>query len=219
LDALTIISLLASISSLVLAIVAIWIALYGKSEADKTNRETQQLLSEIRSDAKSIAQHVMPELQKYGESFRKFVFSKDDERDRGPIATAEFFNELTSKLTKLTTSGQSQIKSQIDELLRTISEKKEDVISSAKGINVAVPNGSYNFASDTSWEAVIEILMDEHNLKWSTYGQEWSMHDFVNGKMYPKHVLKLKDPFGEELISKDLKLSVRKSQHPNQTLD
>ena len=74
----TVISIVASIASLVLAVIAIWIALYGKHEAERTNKQTQDLLTEIGSDAKLIAQYAVPELKAYGDSVRRFVFQKGD---------------------------------------------------------------------------------------------------------------------------------------------
>ncbi|MBB1389517.1 hypothetical protein H5185_08785 [Shewanella sp. SG44-6] len=64
------ISLVASITSLVLAIVAIWLAIAFKRDADKVNAETSLLLIEIKSDSKAISQGVMSELKAYGDAMR-----------------------------------------------------------------------------------------------------------------------------------------------------
>src|SRR3989442_2528490 len=61
------ISLLASVASLVLSGVAIWLAIRFKTDADNVNHETLSVLSDIRSDAKAIAAGVMSELRAYGE--------------------------------------------------------------------------------------------------------------------------------------------------------
>jgi hypothetical protein len=76
------ISLIATIASLGLAIasiplagVAIWLALYQKSETDKVNRATQDLLTDIRSDSKAITQYAIPELRAYGQAIRDHFFN------------------------------------------------------------------------------------------------------------------------------------------------
>lgn len=71
------INLFSSVSSLVLAVVAIWLALHHKNEADRINRETQSLLTEIKSDAKSIANYAIPELREYGKYMREYAFKKE----------------------------------------------------------------------------------------------------------------------------------------------
>ena len=64
------ISLLSSIASLVLSVLAIWLTLSFKRDADKVNQDTTKLLIDIRSDAKAITEVVMPELRAYGETMR-----------------------------------------------------------------------------------------------------------------------------------------------------
>jgi hypothetical protein len=64
------ISLVASITSLVLAVVAIWLAIAFKRDSDKVNAETSLLLIEIKSDSKAISQGVMSELTAYGDAMR-----------------------------------------------------------------------------------------------------------------------------------------------------
>jgi len=63
-------SLLATMASLVLSVVAIWLSLRFKSEADRVNKDTTNLLIEIRTDAKSITEGVMSELRAYGDAMR-----------------------------------------------------------------------------------------------------------------------------------------------------
>jgi hypothetical protein len=64
------ISFIASLASLVLSILAIWLTLRFKSDADKVNQDTTRLLTEIRSDAKAITEGVMSELRAYGATMR-----------------------------------------------------------------------------------------------------------------------------------------------------
>ena len=68
------ISLLASIFSLVLAILAIWLSMVFKRDTDKTNIKTLELLVELRAEAKSIAENLSKELHEYGTAMRaKFL--------------------------------------------------------------------------------------------------------------------------------------------------
>lgn len=62
--------LIATIASLVLSVLAIWLALAFKRDADKVNRDTIGLLVDIRTDAKKISEGVMDELRAYGNSMR-----------------------------------------------------------------------------------------------------------------------------------------------------
>jgi len=76
------ISLVASIASLVLAVVAIWLSVSFKRDADRVNSKTTELLTEIRSDAKSISEGVMDELHAYGSAMRG-VFAQNTTTNPG----------------------------------------------------------------------------------------------------------------------------------------
>ena len=56
-----ILSLVAGIASLLLALLAIGLSLYHKQEADKTNAATRDLLSQIRAATEMIGTVAMPE--------------------------------------------------------------------------------------------------------------------------------------------------------------
>jgi len=64
------ITFIAAIASLILALIAIWLTLSFKRDADKTNKQTSELLTEIKSESKYISQGVMSELKAYGDSMR-----------------------------------------------------------------------------------------------------------------------------------------------------
>ena len=68
-----IISFLSGIISILLAIIAILLSMYFKSESDKTNIDTRNILTEIKSDAKSMKEIVLPELKKYGDTARSII--------------------------------------------------------------------------------------------------------------------------------------------------
>ena len=68
-----VISLSSSLISVVFAILAIWIALHFKFEADTVNQKTQDLLIEVKTDAKAISVYVVSELEKYGAMSRAIL--------------------------------------------------------------------------------------------------------------------------------------------------
>lgn len=69
------VSIVASIASLVLSIVAIWIAIHFQRKTDEVNRETQGMLEETRTLARTIKEDVMDELREYGKSMRGQILS------------------------------------------------------------------------------------------------------------------------------------------------
>ena len=62
-----------SVLSLGMGVFSIWLTLELKKQADQTNKDTRDLLIEIRSDAKVISAVAMPELSKYGEMSRQVI--------------------------------------------------------------------------------------------------------------------------------------------------
>ena len=187
-DLLSMISLIASAASVVLAVLAIWIALYGKSEADKTNQKTQDLLVEIRSDAKTISQVAMPELKAYGDSVRRFIFEDDGTKstlNQSQIEESVNFsmNKIRDELRELKKSNDlSNFKSRLDSLEEQIDKsaktiKKSVLISSDaedKGkIIIYARNNEYEFkAIRSQWDEVIKRLLNDFNLDESGYG-DW----------------------------------------------
>lgn len=63
-------SFIAAIASLILAVIAIWLALSFKKDTDNVNKQTGELLTEIKAESKYISQGVMSELKAYGDSMR-----------------------------------------------------------------------------------------------------------------------------------------------------
>ncbi|WP_428023325.1 hypothetical protein [Arcobacter sp.] len=70
-----IISLILAVFSIALGIFAIWITLYLKKESDKINHSTQDLLIEIKTDAKAISAGVMREMEEWGKAGRAALTS------------------------------------------------------------------------------------------------------------------------------------------------
>lgn len=64
------VSLVAGISSLILAVIAIWLTLHFKKGTDDVNMQTKELLIEIRAESKQVSEGIMSELKEYGRSMR-----------------------------------------------------------------------------------------------------------------------------------------------------
>jgi len=75
------ITLISSIAALILAVIAIWLSLHHKKETDNVHKETRNLLTDIKSDAKSIASYATPELMKYGDAMREYIRATSPVRD------------------------------------------------------------------------------------------------------------------------------------------
>ena len=72
---LEIISLVTATISICLGIFAIWLTLHLKKEADSINKETKEILMEIKTDAKTITNGVFSEMEKWGNLGRKILTS------------------------------------------------------------------------------------------------------------------------------------------------
>ena len=70
-----IISIITAIISICLGVFAIWLTLHLKKEADSLNEKTNNLLMEIKSDAKSITNGVFNEMKEWGNFGRKELTS------------------------------------------------------------------------------------------------------------------------------------------------
>lgn len=79
-DPFTIVSLVVGIASLLITIgvawFTIWLSLYFKREADGVNRQTLELLVDVRTDAKSIVNLTAGELKQYGDMSRRVITSQ-----------------------------------------------------------------------------------------------------------------------------------------------
>ncbi len=91
------IAFIASLSSLILSVVTIFIAFHFKRESDQVNRETRNLLIDIKTDAKAISQVVMPELRAYGEAARGFMFHANKMESGESTIGGEKYTSSTSE--------------------------------------------------------------------------------------------------------------------------
>ncbi|GEM_PF-5790580 len=78
-----IISLIIGVASIALGLFAIWLALHIKKESEALNKETKDLLVEIKTDAKSITRGVLSEMEKWGDLGRTVLTSSSEERRSG----------------------------------------------------------------------------------------------------------------------------------------
>lgn len=67
------VSLLAGITSVILAVLAIWLSLHFKRDSDAINDQTKELLIEVRTESKYLSEVIMPELKAYGSSMRGVI--------------------------------------------------------------------------------------------------------------------------------------------------
>ena len=92
--------------------------------ADKINRDTQKTLLEVKSDTKAIAQVALPELEKYGDSMRKFILAKESSSDdTEPSVMESIENILTTfksdiRQINFENGDLDTIKNQLDELTK-----------------------------------------------------------------------------------------------------
>lgn len=86
-----------SVASIVLAVLAIWLSLYHKGESDRVNEAVRGLLVEVKTDAKSIATVVMPELAKYGDAVRSTFLNQ---KTRDPLGQATTTSEPILRLSR-----------------------------------------------------------------------------------------------------------------------
>jgi len=177
------VSLIVSIFSVVLAVVAIWIALYGKQETDKTNQRTQDLLTEIKSDAKSVVQYAMPELQKFGDSVREFAFRQGGgDPDALPAGVEKALRESTesiqAELDKIRGEKDiSAMKRKVDDLEKQIRVSQETVKKSVREstrvMTVIGPSGDVLASRIDRLGGLVQAMAQNEGLRVADYGRVW----------------------------------------------
>lgn len=197
-DVVAALSLAASVASLTLAVLAIWIALYGKREADHTHQETRDLLTEVRSDAKSIAQVAMPELRAYGESVRRYVFKSSGSSDNASAAALEHqlstnLNGIRSELEELRAeSDVTAIRKRLSELETEIEESSQDLRDSVgyvpDVVSVSTPRSSYT-VDLPEWPRFMRYFLREEALEKQSYGREWRLESIESGEILPTELV------------------------------
>jgi len=191
-----VLSLAASVASLVLAVVAIWISLHSKAEADRTNRLTQDLLSEIRGDARAVAQVAMPELKAYGDSIRRFVFEGETGTRALPLeeSVSDLMDRLNRELAEIRESTDLRsVKQRLEELEASVRRSKETIQESERDEERRIyitlsEHGGLAFQA-SAWPEVLEMIMEDGKLQPARYGKEWEVLNLDQGKPLPKEAI------------------------------
>lgn len=181
---LALVSLFSSIASLALAVLAIWIALYGKSEADRTNRRTQELLTDIRSDAKALAQVAMPELRAYGDSVRRFIFEGGSTSDSTfahiERSVSSAMEKITQELQQVREAGDPMaLQRQLDSLEAQLDQSRraiEGAVKREEGNVVTIRGGEAGIGFPPSrkiWSQALNTMLRSLGLERDTYGTAW----------------------------------------------
>lgn len=194
------ISLVSSLASILLAVLAIWISFYHKKESDSVNQKTSDLLVEIKTDAKTISQFAMPELGKWNDTMRDFV-SRQSNSDydllinnvsesinkelsvfRKEIDKFKSSNNLTEiehkveDIRKLASNTENKIKTEIKSLTDYIEIDSEEF-----GIeSVRLKINSFNNFQALLNEIYLMFLRGKVNA-WS-YGKSWIIINHRNGE-------------------------------------
>jgi hypothetical protein len=96
---LEIISLSTAIISICLGIFAIWLTLHLKQEADSMNKETKEMLMEIKIDARTVTNGVFGEMEKWGNLGRDILTSSSKTETHGGV-----HGSITNEVIKLNNS-------------------------------------------------------------------------------------------------------------------
>jgi hypothetical protein len=212
------IAFISSLVSLILAVFAIWLAKDQKREADQINRDTRDLLLDIRTDAKTISNVAMPELKAYGDTAREVII----EKLRSPIKSAfddnndDLFSEIITRLKEIK-SGKidGSLREQISNIERTIeSSAKEklpiDVESGVVLVDLTDIKEGYKeitYNKNHKFLYFIEMIfyeLLEAKLPPKSYGIKWELVDSqTNEKVANSDALELDKRCGE-LLSTDI---------------
>jgi len=207
----TVISLAASVASLALAVLAIWIALYGKREAERTNQKTQDLLTEVRSDAKLIAQYAVPELKAYGDSVRRFVFQKGDtdsesssvlskvesvlaenmKRIRGEIDSIRDEQDMTAVRRKL-----NDLEAQLRSSQESVRKSVEDSKRSSLRVHDTIQGGTWVIPAK-AWSWFLDHLDRKTPNKLAQYGERWVFVEPTTEEQVPEKLVKERRPLSD----------------------
>ncbi|MCX4189827.1 hypothetical protein [Methylophaga sp. OBS3] len=192
------ISFIASVASLVLAVVAIWITFQIKNQADKVSEKTTDTLTEIKTDAKTISQVAMPELKAYGDSMRRFILSGGNntevrnensdfvdklEKIDTRLKSLEGENDISKLKAELKLLSESVIDSEKDESRDIAKSSRRDIGRERVGVRMTFPNqvSIETSSPNETWQDLLDYAMhfyDESETK-DQYGKKWIL---VNSK-------------------------------------
>lgn len=221
-DWFSIISFIASISSLVLAVVAIWITFHMKSETDRVNEKTSEVLIEIKTDAKAISQVAMPELKAYGDSMRRYILNGGDVKE-----SIDSKNDILRKLENLdekikSLSTESDITKLKSELVKVSNEIKSSEVNVAKslskvknifGVRINSTSGASVEATEPKdeWSELLRlaISLTGNDIALDNYGKKWVLVNKENRKTIPIKFITNKDiKFSDLPINENAELDI-----------
>ena len=182
-----VIAFIASIASLVLAIVAIWLSFHHKKESDSVNEKTKELLLDVHSDAKTISAVAMPELKKYGEAMRKFVFKEQSSFDSESLADS--INKINKEIKEIKKSNglSDDVLNKLSHIEKTLKQKATENEKQENGTYLSI-DGSYvghqlistpihQFETIQDLLDMIWISMLSESVPAYTYGKTWYIFD------------------------------------------
>ena len=144
-------SLIASIVSVVLAVVAIWIAFHQKNQTDR-------LLNDIKAEAKIMTQYGVGELQKSGDFMRSLV------TDAQRLLTTDNVNDNTLK----------QVQSKLNEMENELKLSEEKAIKSLQSTVSGPANKAVMLYPDEKVGQFIRVnVMNLFGLSPDRYGIDW----------------------------------------------
>jgi hypothetical protein len=192
-ELLAVISLVSSIASLVLAIVAIWISFYQKKQTDSVNHNTQGLLNEISTNTKLVTQIVGPELQKYGDAARKAL----TDMDRWQVDVGTAHSLLANS--DLTSEKQKELESQLHQLEDDLRESQNKLVKSVQEstpTHIAGPGKSMMIYPNMTVRDTIENNLSKFfSLSAGAYGITWWLENRTGN--YRIHKTQYEMTFGE----------------------
>jgi hypothetical protein len=198
---LNVVSLVVGVASAVLAVIAIWLALHSKGEADRVNNLTRDLLTEIKSDAKTVAQVALPELRAYGDSMRRFVLQGSPDDRRG---SDEKFDKIERTLERVeqqlggvkTDADPAGVTRELNDALRQLKQSnaainREVIQKRFNGVGIILENSSV--VSTSSPKETLQDLLNfvfpravaGKKLLRENYGTDWTLISARTGNALP----------------------------------
>lgn len=178
LDWLSFISLIVGIASLALGAVAIWISFHFKRESDTVNQKTNDLLTEIRTDAKTVSQVALPELKAYGDSMRRLIVERYPSSDPDPTNLKELRDDIAriekqlqhqkpEEIAKSFQKSLDELQKRVEQKISSIPPKSEEPKKTDERLNIKLPGGKGFLVSAldiqlrTLMDVARDILKDE----------------------------------------------------------
>lgn len=197
-DLTTYISLLASLASLILAIIAIWLALYHKKESDKTNSQTRDILTDIKTDAKIVSAVALPELKAYGDSMREFVLHTKKSESSKETTDSEYLsnmNRIQKTLDDLKKESDiRKVRTGLDSIGSKLQKSQNDLSKSkTKGISIKISDtvSVSTSNSNETWNDLLKFVFSmSKDINKENYLKYWKLIRSKDGHVVPEKFIK-----------------------------